>query len=47
MGVALAFVLGTAYGLYFDRAALQGKPWAQIEVYRRLPICCVGSPLYV
>lgn len=32
---------------YHRRAEARGVPWAKIEEYRRLPLACVGGPLYV
>ncbi|MDI1487744.1 MAG: hypothetical protein OHK93_007016 [Ramalina farinacea] len=47
--VGLMFALGIF--LYYDcvlqKARKANKPWASIEEYRRLPLACLGGPLYV
>ena len=47
--VGLMFALGIF--LYYDsilqKARRANKPWASIEEYRRLPLACLGGPLYV
>ncbi|OXV07706.1 hypothetical protein Egran_04529 [Elaphomyces granulatus] len=35
------------YDGFLARAKARGAEWAQIEEYRRLPLACVGGPLYV
>lgn len=35
------------YTRWYDRSAKAGHPWAQREIYRRLPIACLASPWYV
>ena len=47
--VGAAFSLGIF--LYYDgvlqRAKKANRPWSSIEEYRRLPLACIGGPLYV
>jgi multidrug resistance protein len=35
------------YDSYLARAQKRNAPWAAIEEYRRLPLACIGGPLYV
>ncbi|KFA66202.1 hypothetical protein S40285_05103 [Stachybotrys chlorohalonatus IBT 40285] len=49
MLIGLAGAL-TAFYLYtwkYDKDAKAGKPWAQREIYRRLPLACLASPCIV
>lgn len=32
---------------YLERAKKRNAPWSHIEEYRRLPLACIGGPLYV
>ena len=34
------------YNRFLEKSKVQGKAWAQREEYRRLPLACVGGPLY-
>lgn len=43
--LGLCFVL--VYASYHSKALAAGQPWASVEEYRRLPLACVGAPLYV
>lgn len=36
-----------AYDSYLHRAKLRQAKWASIEEYQRLPLACLGGPLYV
>jgi MFS family permease len=49
IGVGAVFAI--AVFLYWDsilrKARAQNKPWTQKEEYRRLPLACIGGPLYV
>lgn len=38
-------VIFWAYTSYYDRAVKEDKAWAKREIYRRLPIACIASPL--
>lgn len=44
-------ILATAFYLWYDgflrKAQAQNKPWTKKEESRRLPLACVGGPLYV
>jgi len=35
------------YDNFLARAQKRHAPWAEIEEYRRLPLACLGGPLYV
>jgi len=41
------FLAVLVYDSYLARAQARKAPWSQIEEYRRLPLACVGGPLYV
>ncbi|KAE8554105.1 hypothetical protein EYB25_002643 [Talaromyces marneffei] len=49
--IALGCFLACAIFIWYDgflaRAKARGASWAQNEDYRRLPLACVGGPLYV
>lgn len=45
VGVLLSYVLYVVYDGVYQRARLAGKPWVEIEEYRRLPLALVGGPL--
>jgi hypothetical protein len=49
--VGLGSIISCGIFLWYDgflaRAKARGAKWAQIEEYRRLPLACVGGPLYV
>ncbi|XHF97093.1 hypothetical protein AWENTII_000695 [Aspergillus wentii] len=49
--IALGAILGMAIFLYYDSllhiAKSQNAPWSQIQEYQRLPLACLGGPLYV
>jgi hypothetical protein len=34
------------YDSYLAKSKAAGKKWAQLEESRRLPLCCIGGPLY-
>jgi hypothetical protein len=36
-----------AYDNVLENAKKRNAPWSQIEEYRRLPLACIGGPLYV
>lgn len=46
-GAMLALVIFLYYDVVFRRAQRDRKSWAFIEEYRRLPLACLGGPLYV
>ncbi|KAK3941712.1 major facilitator superfamily transporter [Diplogelasinospora grovesii] len=46
-GAVLSLPLFYAYDDYLVRAKRNGKKWAEQEEYRRLPLACVGGPLFV
>ncbi|KAI9925474.1 hypothetical protein MW887_005855 [Aspergillus wentii] len=46
IGALLSFIVYLAYDSIYQTARAQHKPWVQIEEYRRLPLACLGGPLY-
>ncbi|EKG14429.1 Major facilitator superfamily [Macrophomina phaseolina MS6] len=46
VGALLSFVVYLAYDNIFQRAQASGKAWTSVEEYRRLPLACLGGPLY-
>ncbi|KAE8365333.1 major facilitator superfamily domain-containing protein [Aspergillus caelatus] len=46
IGALLSFLVYLAYDSVYQRAQSQAKPWVKIEEYRRLPLACLGGPLY-
>ncbi|KAH8667932.1 major facilitator superfamily domain-containing protein [Tricladium varicosporioides] len=46
-GTVAAIALFLWYDSYLRKAQLQGKAWTQKEESRRLPLACIGGPLYV
>ncbi|KAJ5919436.1 hypothetical protein N7466_010379 [Penicillium verhagenii] len=47
IGAILACFVFLWYDGYLARAKARKAPWAEIEEYRRLPLACIGGPLYV
>jgi hypothetical protein len=47
IGAAVCALLFLLYDSYLARAQARKAPWSQIEEYRRLPLACIGGPLYV
>lgn len=51
LAISVGAFLSTAIFMYWDsvlaRAKRANARWAQIEEYRRLPLACIGGPLYV
>ncbi|KAJ5756921.1 uncharacterized protein N7511_007103 [Penicillium nucicola] len=45
VGALVAFALFLLYGSYHSKAVKEGKPWATLEEYRRLPLAALGAPL--
>ncbi|KZZ94018.1 MFS drug transporter [Ascosphaera apis ARSEF 7405] len=46
-GVAIAGFMFVCYDRIYARAVERNAPWVQIEEYRRLPLACIGGPLYM
>ncbi|EPE05309.1 major facilitator superfamily transporter [Ophiostoma piceae UAMH 11346] len=46
-GSLLSLPIFYAYDMYLYRATQSGKPWTKIEEYRRLPLACLGGPVFV
>lgn len=46
-GVACGFLLAHCFGLTYTRAEQQGRSWAAVPEYRRLPLACIGAPWLV
>ncbi|KAL1962404.1 hypothetical protein VTN77DRAFT_9743 [Rasamsonia byssochlamydoides] len=47
LGVFIACGIFIWYDGFLVRAKARGAKWSQIEEYRRLPLACIGGPLYV
>lgn len=47
IGALLSLPIFYAYDGYLRRAQEQKKPWSKQEEYRRLPLACLGGPLFV
>lgn len=47
MGAFIACAIFLWYDGFLNRAKARGAKWSQIEEYRRLPLACIGGPLYV
>ena len=47
IGVVIAFGIFVYYDTVLQRAKKVDARWASIEEYRRLPLACLGGPLYV
>ncbi|MCJ1273481.1 hypothetical protein MMC21_001273 [Puttea exsequens] len=46
VGALVAVLIFLWYDRFQIRSKLAGKPWAQRDEYRRLPLACAGGPLY-
>ncbi|KAI1449015.1 major facilitator superfamily protein [Annulohypoxylon stygium] len=46
VGALLSFVVYLIYDHIYQRAQEQDKHWVKVEEYRRLPLACIGGPLY-
>ncbi|KAI1177946.1 major facilitator superfamily protein [Nemania sp. FL0916] len=46
IGAVLAIVIFVAWDRFHKKSAEQGKTWALKEEYRRLPLACLGGPLF-
>ncbi|OAT06935.1 MFS multidrug transporter [Blastomyces gilchristii SLH14081] len=47
LGAVLSCAVFNWWDSYLYKAKFRGKSWANIEEYRRLPLACIGGPLYV
>lgn len=47
VGAASCTLIFIWYDSYLAKAQKRNAPWAAIEEYRRLPLACIGGPLYV
>ncbi|PGH37043.1 hypothetical protein GX50_00026 [[Emmonsia] crescens] len=47
LGAVLSCVVFKWWDSYLYKAKVRGASWADIEEYRRLPLACIGGPLYV
>ncbi|MCJ1240806.1 hypothetical protein MMC14_008810, partial [Varicellaria rhodocarpa] len=45
-GAVFAMFIFIWYDSYLSKSKEKGKEWAQREEYRRLPLACIGGPLY-
>lgn len=46
IGALIAIAIFAAWDRYYESSAKMGKPWALSEEYRRLPLACLGGPLF-
>ncbi|KAI2627563.1 major facilitator superfamily protein [Hypoxylon sp. NC1633] len=46
VGALLSFGVYLGYDLVYQRAREQDKHWVKVEEYRRLPLACIGGPLF-
>ena len=46
-GASIACAMSICWDIYFYKAKARGVAWSNIEEYRRLPLACIGGPLYV
>ncbi|KAF2797573.1 putative MFS transporter [Melanomma pulvis-pyrius CBS 109.77] len=46
IGAVFAIAIFVAWDRYHKRAVEQRRPWALQEEYRRLPLACLGGPLF-
>lgn len=47
LGACLAFIVCLAWDQFLERSKRRHAQWANLEEYRRLPLACLGGPLYV
>ena len=47
IGAVLAFGIFLSYDWYLQQAKRRNATWAFVEEYQRLPLACLGGPLYV
>ncbi|KAB8072776.1 major facilitator superfamily domain-containing protein [Aspergillus leporis] len=47
VGAVVACMMFLWYDSFLSRAKARNATWAHIEEYRRLPLACIGGPLYV
>lgn len=47
VGAVFACLISIWYDNYLSKAKARNAAWSQIEEYRRLPLACIGGPLYV
>ncbi|KAI9838123.1 MAG: hypothetical protein M1819_006279 [Sarea resinae] len=47
VGAVIACFLFLFYDSFLQRAKKRNAPWSKREEYRRLPLACIGGPLYV
>ena len=51
LAIGIGAFLATGIFMYWDsilvRAKKRNAPWTKVEEYRRLPLACLGGPLYV
>ncbi|KAI1192533.1 major facilitator superfamily protein [Nemania serpens] len=46
VGAVFAIFIFVAWDRYHKRSVEKGRPWALKEEYRRLPLACLGGPLF-
>ncbi|KAJ6133773.1 hypothetical protein N7523_000095 [Penicillium sp. IBT 18751x] len=47
VGACIGMAIFLAYDSFLQRAKLRNATWSRIEEYQRLPLACLGGPLYV
>lgn len=47
IGAFVGMTIFLTYDSYLQRAKLRKAPWSFIDEYQRLPLACLGGPLYV
>ncbi|KAE8353033.1 major facilitator superfamily domain-containing protein [Aspergillus coremiiformis] len=47
LGALIGFLIFLAYDSYLQRAKSLHAPWSTVEEYQRLPLACLGGPLYI
>lgn len=47
VGAVFSLIIFIYYDALLQRAKKEKRQWAEVEEYRRLPLACIGGPLYV
>lgn len=46
-GALCALPVFFSWDAYLEKAQAEGRPWTKKEEYRRVPLACIGGPLFV
>lgn len=46
-GALCALPIFFSWDAFLERAQAEGRPWTKKEEYRRVPLACIGGPLFV